>query len=101
MTEQVRIEWIDLHVPDDCPREIVAGMRAGIDAAGDVWVWSGLINSKDMTLAIAMWEGEPWVIDGGEEFLRVGFLRRHCVVDEICTEVLDLVESKVHKFRLH
>lgn len=101
MSESVRIEWLDMPVPDDMPEHLIPGMRAGVDGNGDVWAYAGLIQSKNVALFIAAIEKEPYLSDNGNEYLRIKFMRANLVSDESCSQILNLVEDQVRRCRLH
>lgn len=101
MTKGIRIEWLEMKPATGNYSGLEPGLRAGLDDDGNVWAWAGLVNSKAVALLMANEDGEPHIVDQGEEFLRVNWLRLKLGEDPLSGLLLDLIEDQVRKCRLH
>lgn len=101
MSESVRIEWLEMTPADDQHMHLAPGLRAGIDQNGDIWAWAGLLHAKELSLVLAAEDSEPFIVDGDQEFLRVGWMRERLTLEQLDCDLLDMIEGQVRKCRLH
>lgn len=90
--------WVTMHLPEEAMRgfeNLLPGLRACIDDEGEIWAWCGLIQDRTVALMLASGDEEPFLFDGGEEYLRLSWMRENLAIDETGKALADLVEKRV------
>jgi hypothetical protein len=89
--------WVKTDVPGAAEKfpDLLPGLRAAVDTEGTIWAWSGLLTDRAIAVLLAAADDEPFLIDGGNEYLRLSWMQQNLALDEAGTELATLLEARV------
>ena len=89
--------WFKTDVPSAADKypDLLPGLRVAVDTEGTIWAWAGLLTDRGIAVLLAAADDEPFLIDGGNEYLRLSWMQQNLALDEAGTELATLLESRV------
>ncbi|MFZ9959388.1 MAG: hypothetical protein ACO3GP_03260 [Candidatus Limnocylindrus sp.] len=91
--------WVQIKANDATDEfgALLPGLRAAVDTEGEIWAWCGLLIDRAIALMLASSDDEPFLIDGGTEYLRLSWMRENLAVDESGKQLAQTIEARVRR----
>lgn len=89
--------------PTEGFEDLLPGLRAAVDDDGEVWAWAGLLIDKGAAMLLAASDGEPFVLDAGNTYLRLSWMEANLIADGDTTgvELAKMVRQNVVRAAAH